>query len=182
MRWAWLAAACVTVVAPACSYDWKVPAPIADASSESVAPPADAATEADVAVIPEASPDVVTHDATPDAPEDTNRPPCTASQEDTVQQARAAALACNANSVTPCPGTVTDECGCTVLVGEANTGTLVQDYIAAIAQLQAAECKPNCPGCPVLSTIPGCDAGPSACIARLCLVADAGGGSYACYQ
>jgi hypothetical protein len=172
------------LVVPACSYDWSVAPPGADASTGDGASTGDASVEADAGVPSDGPVDVVTHDATPDStglPESGPLPDCTPAQEATVRQARAAALACDAGSLTPCPGTVTDECGCTVLVSEATTGTVVQQYLAAIATLKA-ECTPDCPGCPTLPTVPNCDAGPSACIARLCLVLDAGAGTYACYQ
>jgi hypothetical protein len=172
MRDGLLALLCVPALA-ACSYDWAVPA---DASTEGGfldASGSDAAKDAD-AGITDAPPsadagamDVSVTDA-PDVVEAAPLPECTSSQEMTVQQDRAAALDCTGVTPMPCETTVTDECGCPVVV--ATTNTAEATYLAAIKSLQAT-CIPLCPS--------GCGTAPQK---GVCIVGDAGGGSLACYQ
>jgi len=157
------------VAVSGCSYDWTMAPQGADAAGDVVSP-------ADVAVKPDgptdASTDVPTDTAPkPDgsgAPEAASLPPCNASQEAMVQQARTAALVCTGVTPNPCEVPVTDECGCPVVAAADNQAEA--SYVAAIKQLEMT-CVPSCPS--------GCGTAPTE---GICLVTDAGAGVYACYQ
>jgi hypothetical protein len=115
--------------ASGCSYDWAV-VQGADAAG-------DVSFDVEAAVMPDASLDGSTDSpevAPEDAPADVMEaaPPSCATLETQIQQTRAAALACSGTSA--CQTEVTDECGCMVVVGEANTTTPTENYLAAIAQ------------------------------------------------
>ena len=155
--------------ASGCSYDWAV-VQGADAAGDVVSM-TDAAAGKDGTI--DAPLDVVADTfAKPDAPdalpEAASLPPCNASQESMVQEARAAALVCTGITPNPCMVLVTDECGCPVVAAAENQAEA--SYVTAIKQL-ATTCIPSCPS--------GCGTAPTE---GLCLVFDAGAGAYACVQ
>jgi choline dehydrogenase-like flavoprotein len=166
MRDGLLALLCVAAVS-GCSYDWAVGPLGADAAGD-VAPQVDA--EAD-AVSLDGSTDGPAEVSPADAPPDVSEaaPPTCTTLEAQVQQARAAALACN-GTTSACQTEVTDECGCVVVVGGTTATTPTENYLAAIGQLKQSSCTPVCPGCP---TDP---------MKGLCVLSDAGSGALACYQ
>jgi hypothetical protein len=127
---------------PACSLDWQVRADAADGATV-----ADS-TLGDVAVT-ETSVD----DAPADAPID--GPDCTGLQM-SVDSTRAKAKQC-APVGTPCSfTTVTDECGCQVVVW-MNGSTLTTDYASAVTKLTQAcgmpsTCATTCKALPAMNT------------------------------
>lgn len=156
------------VAASGCSYDWTVGPQGADAAGD-VSSRVDAAVNTDAS--PEGSTDGQADVAPADAPSDASEaaPPSCATLEAQVHQTRAAALACD-GTTGACQTEVTDECGCMVVVGAADTTTPTENYVAAIAQLKQSGCTPQCPGCP------------TGLMKGLCVLSDAGSGALACYQ
>ncbi|HEY3819201.1 MAG TPA: hypothetical protein VGL81_18660 [Polyangiaceae bacterium] len=161
------AAALLGVVAaglavPACSYDWAVPADAGVVEASAV----DAAEAGKDVTAPEDAPaDVPGMDA-PIVMEAAPLPPCTASDEMPVQQARTQALVCTGVMPSPCETTVTDECGCPFYA--ATTNMAESDYVMAVKQLLTT-CVPSCAS----TCAPLQDKG-------ICLITDAGGTALAC--
>jgi hypothetical protein len=156
------------VAASGCSYDWTSGAEGADAAGDVVSRP-DASAEADAFLegATDAPVDVSPADAPPEVSE--AAPPSCSTLEAQVQQTRAAALACD-GTTSACQTEVTDECGCIVVVGGADTTTATESYLVSIAQLKQSSCTPMCPGCA------------SDPMKGLCVLNDAGSGALACYQ
>jgi len=152
-----------------CSYDWTGGARgVAVDAGPDVAVLADAAgVDAPVESSTDAS---VPMDASPpvDAATDTQGVDC-AALEASLATARAQAVKC-VSSTTACSTTVINECGCQVAVGDAQS-TQVATYQGLVQQFAQASCpRPSwCATC-VAPTL------------YLCIVADAGGNQYACYQ
>jgi len=158
------------VTASGCSYDWTVSPSGADAAGDGVSL-ADGAPDTDGSR--DASTDVPGDTAAkldaPDAPEAASLPNCNGSQEAMVQQARAAALVCTGVTPMPCTVTVTDECGCPVVVAADNQAEA--SYVAAIKQIEMICIPIWCPS--------GCGTAPPT---GVCILSDAGAGVLACYQ
>jgi hypothetical protein len=162
--------------AAGCSYDWTVPdgrvpdgggldAP-RDAADAGAADATKDAT-ADTSVSADAATDASTGVDAADVVEAATLPACTASQEMTVAQDRAAALVCTGVTPSPCETKVTDECGCPVYVATNNQAEAT--YVSAVKQLQMT-CIPSCPGCGTAPS-PG-----------VCIISDAGGSALSCFQ
>jgi hypothetical protein len=157
------------VAASGCSYDWAVGPPAGDAGRD-VAPGLDASTMTDGSIdgSTDASGDVPVDTAAADVLEAATLPTCTMAQEATVAQARSAALVCTGVTPNPCTVTVTDQCGCPVVVAADNQADT--NYVAAIKQMKMT-CIPSCPS--------GCGTAPPM---GVCVLSDAGSGALACYQ
>jgi hypothetical protein len=151
-----VATAAVATPLVACSYDWTV-APDAGTSDSgtdvSIRPEVDVvdasdASVADVATSGGDSSEMGTKDTGASIPEASS---CAALTTD-LQAARAAAIACTVGGSTACMTTVKDECGCEVAVG--GDTTTENDFTAAVAAFEAADCSVTtptalCPGtCP----------------------------------
>jgi hypothetical protein len=167
MRDGLLALFCVAV--GGCSYDWAVGPGAADGGGDVLG--ADVAADVDVAA--DGPADASTDHASdavvlPDVAEAAPLPDCSSTEEQQVQQARAAALVCTGVTPAPCMVTVTDECGCEVVVATDNTAEA--QYVAAIKTMEET-CKPLCPT--------ACGTAPTE---GLCILSDAGGGALACSQ
>jgi hypothetical protein len=157
------------VAASGCSYDWAVGSPGAADASKDVVPEADAGPpDATMDGSADASSDVSVDTAVVDAFEAATLLTCTMAQEAPVAQARTAALVCTGVTPNPCTVTVTDECGCPVVVAADNQADA--NYVAAIKQLKMT-CIPSCPS--------GCGTAPPM---GVCVLSDAGSGALACYQ
>ncbi|MGD0526358.1 MAG: hypothetical protein ABSE49_14500 [Polyangiaceae bacterium] len=163
--------ACVSAAAAGCSYDWTPAGAASDGGGLDAADAGiiDAARDAtaDIAPSAEAAMDAPTAMDAADVVEAATLPACTASQEMTVAQDRAAALVCTGVTPSPCQTKVTDECGCPVYVATNNQAEAT--YVSAVKQLQMT-CIPSCPGCGTAPS-PG-----------VCIISDAGGGALSCYQ
>lgn len=165
-----LALLCV-VSATGCLYDWSTSSGSSADAAADVAVATDARLDgpgpADAS--PETTgpgPDVAVDTAAQDATDAASLPPCTAGQEQTIHQARTAALVCTGVMPSPCETTMDDECGCPVVVADS---AAKQTYSMAISQLLST-CVPSCPGC-----------GPTPA-KGVCVLGDAGAGMLACYQ
>lgn len=164
--------ACVSAGA-SCSYDWTVPdggasdASGLDAPLDAAAADATKDATAETSVSADAAMDASTGADAADVVEAATLPACTASQEMTVAQDRAAALVCTGVTPSPCETKVTDECGCPVYVATNNQAEAT--YVSAVKQLQMT-CVPSCPGCGTAPS-PG-----------VCIIGDAGGSALSCYQ
>jgi hypothetical protein len=159
-------AALLCVVVTGCTYDW---------SRDWASGPDDASPDArgDAMVdVQDASMDAFQDGATDvattaDVAGEAPLPACNMSQGATVQQARTAALNCTGVTPNPCQITVTDECGCKVVVATNNQAEA--QYVTAI-QMLLKECIPSCPsGCGSTSL-------------GVCIIGDAGSSMLACYQ
>jgi hypothetical protein len=158
-------AALLCVVVTGCTYDWsRDGASVPDGAS----PDAVADAAADVLLGHDASMDGPTDGAaTADVTEAAALPACTSGQEATVQQARTAALNCTGVTPNPCQITVTDECGCKVVVATNNQAEA--QYVAAVKTL-------------LMTSIPLCPTGCGSPSTGVCIVSDAGASMLACYQ
>jgi hypothetical protein len=157
----------------ACSYDWSVAqTPDSGMASDSATRPdvevgdASEASTADVAM---------SGDSGGMGPEDTgtsssDAPPSCATLTQELQQARAAAITCDALANMPCMNSVVDECGCHVAVG--GTPTNQTNFQNAVAAFEAAHCSVTTP----TNLCPGSCPTPS----HVCLAVE-GGASYACF-
>ena len=167
MRDALLALLCVAV--GGCSYDWTVGAGAPDAGNDAVVADGAAGIDGTADGPADTSSPPPDDASTPDVAEAATLPPCMASQQAPLEQDRAAALVCTGVTPMPCEVSLTDECGCPVIVAAFNQaeGT----YAAALQALEKA-CVPT--WCPT-----GCGAAPTK---GLCILGDAGAGVLACSQ
>ena len=141
-----------------CSYDWTI-----GSGPTGTEAGADAAT--DTTLDSPTGGDSPAIDAPIDASSDEAGPPnCTVLASD-LQQAHAQAILCTPQ-VGACETPVTDECNCTVYVGNGSS-TATTNYRLALQNFETASCTPSCPGCG--SPQPG-----------LCITSD--GGSTFCAQ
>lgn len=159
-------AALLCIAVAACSYDWTVGASAvdggvsADAGVDGAAPGPDAAQN-DASGQDVGAPDAIGDGATVD---------CNA-LEMQVQQDLPPALACTNGGPNPCTTTVNDECGCTVVLGNADPNA-VTAYDDDVTRFTAAHCpRPVwCPSsCATVQT-------------GLCVIADATANTDACQQ
>jgi hypothetical protein len=168
-------AALLCVLLAACSYDW---APGAAGT------PADGGGDAEAGVVDAHDTDAASDAPAPavdapgvDSPGPADAPvvdvvaevDCAALQN-AVQAALPPALTCQGEPPDPtaCTTAVQDPCKCTLYVGAAGAAT--SSYENAVKALQDSGCTLDCSGtCPVAQK-------------SLCLVTDAGGQQYACYE
>jgi hypothetical protein len=164
-------AALLCVALAGCSYDWDVPG--ADASSDVVSDTDAATVDAhDAAAATDAPVEGTSVDApvSPDAVVDVVAEVDCAKLQNAVQAALPAALVCQGFPPDPtaCTTAMQDPCGCTLYAG--SPGSAATDYQNAVKALDDAGCKPTaCGTCPVAPK-------------GTCLVTDAGGQNYACYE
>lgn len=159
-------AALLCVAVAACSYDWTVGASAVDAGGSADGGVDGAAPGPDAAQNDANGEDVVAPDAMGDgAPVDCN------ALETKIQQDLPPALACTNGASNPCTTTVSNECGCTVVLGNGDLNA-VTAYGDDVNEFTAAHCpRPVwCPSsCPTVQT-------------GLCVVADATANTDACQQ
>jgi hypothetical protein len=154
-----------------CSYDWSISQAAPDAGSDvSTRPDAEVgdASEAGTTDATSSGSDSGgmgsedTGTSTVDSP-----PSCTTLTQD-LRQAREVAITCQPLANMPCTSTVTDECGCQLVVGGDPMNTT--SFENTLAAFTAASCSTAglCPGtCPM--------------VFHECLAVD-GGASYQCFQ
>lgn len=160
----------LTAVLPvaACSYDWAVAkgGPGADAGADvsvgvDAAPGTDAPSDMGVDAAPP-------NEAAPPADAPSEVASDCASLEAQLTASRALAIQCVPTSTSACSTTITDECGCPVVVGDGQSTKAMQYAALAAAYVQQSCPRPSWCGTCMTPNL------------HLCIAVD-GGASYACY-